>query len=426
MGLTRRDWLVTAAGGAVLAGSWAGRAMAQGKTLTILGHRSHQAAMEQGPSGNVAESVAAKQEIALEWLTFDTGPLGERLFREASLPATDIDVAFFLESWAGPNAFNLLEPLDSHLAASPIEDLDDFFPGPIGVVSRDGSVYGIPIRQNVAGLHVNTELLEERGLDGPPESIEQFLEYARQLTYRRDDGTPVVGFAMPNQASNLTHFARGWNADFITEDLRVTAAEPPMVTAMTALRDLFNEGAFPREFPTLLQEEAATWIQTGRSAMTITNMSRNPQLNREGQSRFPGRIAAVNLPISEALRDSFEIAPVGVSFWALVLPRNARDKALSWDFIREISSKENTRALALNGNGPMRRSLYADPDYVALVPYAEAELRALQVARVAIPPFENAARAADMIQEEAEAAILGFKEPQQAMDDLAARLEQIV
>src|SRR3546814_20780046 len=106
-------------------------------------------------------------------------------------------------------------------------------------------------------------------------------------------------------------------------------------------------------------------------------MSRNPQLNNVESSSFAGKIKAANLPVSETLKGEFEIAPVGISFWSLVIPANATDKDLSWSFIRNLASKENIRKLALTGNGPMRSSLYDDPDYKALVPYAEFERRAL-------------------------------------------------
>ncbi len=427
MPVSRRRFLAASAATAG-AGLFAPAVLGQDRrTLYLLAHRSHQQALETGPSGSVPAAWSESTGTTIEYLTFDTGPLAERLFREASLDSTEIDVSFFLDSWANPNSFGLLAPLDDLMAEAPIEEFEDFFAGPVSVVTdRNGVLRGIPVRQNVAGLHFNEVLFEEQGLSAPPASIEEFLDFARRLTYTRSDGTQVTGFVLPNQASNLTHFARGWNADFITLDGRVTASEPPMVTAITALRTLYEEGAFPRNFPTILQEEAATWIQTGRAAMVITNMSRNPQLNEAGNSPFAGHIRAANVPVSEALRDQFAIAPVGVSFWSMVIPANAEDKAMSWDFIRTICSKENTRRLALNGNGPLRQSLYEDPDYLALVPYAAFEREALTVARPTLPAFDAATRAADLIQEEVEAAILGYKEPQAAMDDLSARLEPLL
>src|SRR3546814_6453949 len=125
MALSRRNRMaasVVAAGGGVglSALGWR-RAFAQDqKILHVLAHRSHQAAMEEGPSGSVPSAWSAENNVRLEYLTFDTGPLSERLFREASLGETDIDIAFFLDSWANPNALRLMEPLDKHMASAPI------------------------------------------------------------------------------------------------------------------------------------------------------------------------------------------------------------------------------------------------------------------------------------------------------------------
>src|SRR3546814_11741664 len=64
---------------------------------------------------------------------------------------------------------------------------DLFFPGPVSAVTSEGALYGIPIRQNVAGLHFNEEFFQEKGLEGPPAAIEEFLDFARLLTYTRED-----------------------------------------------------------------------------------------------------------------------------------------------------------------------------------------------------------------------------------------------
>src|SRR5690606_31806516 len=103
-----------------------------------------------------------------------------------------------------------------------------------------------------------------------------------------------------------------------------------------------------------------------------------------------------------------------------------RSKDLAWQFIKSMSSKEATVAAALNGNGPIRNSTYDDPRIVEKLPYAAAERQVLAVSRVPLPAFDEAARAADYFKEEAESALLGMKTPQQAMDDLAARVEPLL
>ena len=47
----------------------------------------------------------------------------------------------------------------------------------------------------------------------------------------------------------------------------------------------------------------------------------------------------------------------------------------------------------------------------------------LKVARVPLPAFDEAARAGDLFKEEAEAAVLGMKTPEEAMASLVKRVQ---
>jgi multiple sugar transport system substrate-binding protein len=110
----------------------------------------------------------------------------------------------------------------------------------------------------------------------------------------------------------------------------------------------------------------------------------------------------------------------------MAIPKNSQNKELAWAFIKAVSSREATVAAALNGNGPVRNSTYDDARIRAELPYAEAERKVLAVSRVPLPAFDNAARAADFFKEEAEAAVLGMKTPQKAMEDLTARVQRLL
>jgi multiple sugar transport system substrate-binding protein len=45
---------------------------------------------------------------------------------------------------------------------------------------------------------------------------------------------------------------------------------------------------------------------------------------------------------------------------------------------------------------------------------------------VAIPAFDNAARAASLLEEEVQAAVLGMKPPEKAMADLTERARKLI
>ncbi len=155
--------------------------------------------------------------------------------------------------------------------------------------------------------------------------------------------------------------------------------------------------------------------------MAVSSMSRNGLYNDPGKSQVAGKIKTTYFPVAAELKSKYEVAPAKVEFWSMAIPNNSKNKDLAWAFIKAMSSKEAAVNAALNGNGPIRASTYDDPRIKAELPYADSERKVLQVSRVPLPAFDNAARAADFFKEEAEAAVLGMKSPQQAMDDLTSR-----
>jgi len=400
---------------------------AQSITLNVFSHRVHQTVATGSQGGDIAAAWARANNATVQWNTFDTGPLWERLQREAALPSTSADVGFLLNTQAVPRAAQLLEPLDDWMRRDPIEAPEDIFPGLMQGMKVGGALLAVPFRHASSGLHYNAEIFAERGIDRAPRTIEEVAEFARRCTYRRADGTPVVGLLMPGVTyPNVIDLARAWDGDFITPDYRAVADQPPMLNAIRLLRELFQAGAFPRNFAAIQTEDVNVWMQQGRAAMALNSMGRNRIYNDPQRSRFPGKIRTIAVPISETLRDRYEVAPAKVEFWGMAIPRNARQKDRSWSFIKAMATKQATLAAALNGNGPVRASTYEDPGFRATVPYADEERRVLLVARVPLPAFDEAARAGDIFKEEAEAAVLGMKTPEAAMASLVARVTPLL
>ena len=326
-----------------------------------------------------------------------------------------------------PRIASLFEPLDDLLAKDPIDDPADVFPGLMNGMKVGGRTMAVPIRHASSGLHFNEEILAERGFKVPPATVEELIEMARACTYRRADGTQVAGFLMPGVTyPNVIDLARAWDGEFITQDFKLQAAEAPMIRAITTLRQLFEAGAFPRTFSTITTEDVATWMQTGRAAMCLQSMGRNRIFNDAQKSKFAGKIRTVAMPVSATLKSRYDVAPAKVEFWGLVIPRNAKRKALSWKFIKAMLTKDATLASAINGNGPVRASTYDDARLKQLIPYSDEERRVLKLARLPMPAFDNATRAGDMFKEEAEAAVLGLKTPEAAMASLVERVRPLL
>ena len=416
--LSRRHFMGTAAAGA--AALAAGPSFAAGKTLNILSHRVHQAVLMPEGKEDLLAGWKAANDVALEFTTLDSNPLQDRLFLEAGLPSTDFGVGYIIDNRPTSDIAKLFHPLDDFLASAPIENFDDIAPGLRQALTVDGKTIGIPVRHATVGLFYNEALLEEAGIAAPPTTFEELVEQAKKLTFTAKDGTPVTGMIT---ASDLAVFpvsvARAFGGEYIDKDFNLLPNPDAMIKALTVLNDMFNAGALPRSYATTKNDDQVTWMQQGRAAFTMITFARYAQFNNPEQSRFPGRIKAVQFPKSETYDGEMAAVTEG---WGMTIPANFADKDLAWSYIREVSSPRVTLGMAKNGNGPVRVSTYADPSFAAASPVAAAEAEALATARGAFPPFPEGARAQQIFLEEVQLAVLGRKAP---ADAVAAMVERI-
>jgi multiple sugar transport system substrate-binding protein len=424
--LSRRAFGLLAAG-STAAIALPGVARAQAKTLTALGHRVHQTCATTGPGGDATEAFRKPSGASINWVTFgDTNAIHERLLREVTLGETSIDVGYLLNGRALPRNLKLFEPLDALMKDAALEAPDDFAPGLIAPLKLDGALHGIPVRHATNALIYNEALLEERGISKLPTTFEELIELARKLTFKRDDGTQVYGLAFTAAfASNFLTLARCLGGDYMTTDGKLVAAEAPMVKALTVLADLNKAGVLPRNFATVNNEEITTWMQQGRAAMTINPFARLVTYNDPSKGKYGGRFKSLLPPMAADLAGKVSFAPT-VEYWSLVIPKNAKQKPLSWEMIRALSAKAGTMAMALNGNGPTRISTYSEPALKSAMPYAADEAAALKASRIHLPAFDEQARAHDIFIEETQAAVLGLKPPQAAMDDAVKRVKPLL
>jgi multiple sugar transport system substrate-binding protein len=422
-----RQLLISAATLAV-AFAPAGPVLAQDKpdALTIISHRVHQTVATGEQGGDITKAWQDENGVGIEWVTLDTGALHERLFRELQLPETTIDIAFLLNTNAVQGLTTRLEPLDQYQEADPIEDFDDFFPGLVDAMTFDGQLYGVPFRHASTCFHYNERILAEKGIE-PPQTMEELIDAARALTFERDDGTRVHGFLINGQGyANTVDLARAWNGDFITLDYKVATTDEGMMKAVQLLRDFYEEGVMPSNWTAIPDEEVNTWIQSGRAAMTTTSCGRNRIYNDPEKSQEAGNIKTVALPVSAEFQGQFDVAPAKVEFWTMVIPANSQHKELAWDLIRTMASKESTLMAALNGNGPVRASTYDAPEMKDQLEYGDSERAVLLVGRVPLPPFDDAAKASDIFMEELQAAVLGMKPVEEAMQAVEDRVTPLL
>lgn len=421
--LTRRAFV---AGSAGVAATLAARpTLAASKTLNVLSHKVHQTVLGSG-DGDLMAGWRKANDAEIAFTTFDSNPLQDRLFREASLKETEYGVGYLIDNRPTSQIAALFEPLGPYQDKDAIEDFADIAPGLVQGMTVDGKLIGIPVRHATQGLFYNEALLEEAGISAPPTTLEELIEQAKKTTFTSKAGTPVIGLVLASDLAVFpVMFARAYGGDFISPDLKLVPNREALEQGLSALRGMFETGSLPRSYATTKNDDQVTWLQQGRAAFTVLPFARGAQLNNAEQSKFPGRIKAVEFPGSAAIKGKMPMASV-VEAWAMAIPKNARDKALAWSFIREVSSKRVTLGMAINGNGPVRVSTYADAGLKAKNPLAAVEAKVLATARGAFPPFPEAARAQATFLEEVQLAVLGRKPVKDAVSAIIERVKPMM
>ena len=104
------------------------------------------------------------------------------------------------------------------------------------------------------------------------------------------------------------------------------------------------------------------------------------------------------------------------------IPKNSLYKEEGWDLIRKLSSAEGALAMALNGNAPLRASVFTETSFQQNVPYAPVALAISKNTRIPLPAFEKSPQAMELLDDYIELSIFGRMTPQAAMDELAKEL----
>ncbi len=416
--LNRRSVLRAAAASPVLAMPHVARAA---EKLVIIAHAVHKAAATTGKGGDITEEWRRANNAEIEWLTFGVEAVNERGLNEASLAQGNADITFLLDRYTGPQFAPLFEDLNDWMAKDAIPDFAEIPQGMLAAHRFGGRQAAMPYRHATHGFHANKTFLAERGV-AMPRTFDETLAAFEKLSFMRE-GTRVYGLLINmDDPSSPIDWVRAWGGDFITPDYKVVVDQPGAVKAMEMFRELFRQNRMPRNVTTMKTEDIITMMQQGRGALANQPFNRLLNYGDPKASKFPGQFEVTPLPLGA---DGKPI-PAKTSVWAMGVPRNGRKKELAWSLVRHLSLPESTIRAAMNGNGPVRPSAYADPRVKEVVPWAAQEAEALKHAKLVVPGFANAPKAMDMFIEEMGAVLLGAKEPQAAMTDLATRVKPLL
>lgn len=306
----------------------------------------------------------------------------------------------------------------------PSYDWKDFFPGARAAATVDDRVLGVPALIDNLAIVYNKDLFDQAHLAYPTAdwTWDDFRAAAKALT---DPSTKQYGWAFPTDASedSVWHFdAMLWEAggDILNADNTQAAFNSPAgLTAMTALRDM----AVTDKSVYLDSEnngKTDDLFNSGNIGMLVTGPW--------ALSAYPDVKYGVQIMPSFPGGDHQTIS--GPDMWVLFNNGDARSKA-SWEFIKWFTATQQVATDSLNtGHLPTRASVLELPGFTKQFNAKYPSIRVfnenlanVKKARPLIPSYNDISQ---VMGQAIVSVMLGEQEPQQALDDAAQQVNDIL
>lgn len=390
-----------------------------------------------GPTGGAVKALSedlipmfeAETGITVEATYVAHDALTQKAMTEFVSGTPTFDVIQFETSWGGRYS-PFLEDLQPYLdLTGEAYDEADILGAARGMGIYEGKTVGLPYRVIGRMLHYRTDLFEEADVE-PPQNFDELVDVAQALTLDTDgdDEIDVYGFGFLGKQGfgNAYEFGTflfssggGW---WDLDNCEILFNNETGVEALQFYSDLRNEyGVMPPDVTTWAWDEWIAAGQNGRYAMTIMHTPYAVPLNDPEASQTAGLWGWADAPG----RDNLEQGAPPVGGWLFGIPVEAENKDLAWEFIEFMTGKEAQLQSAFNANAPTRRSVFTDPEVQEMWPWAEVALRSLDRGTPMYNnPEELEAESALMVT--VSEVLLGETPPQQAADEAAAKLQEIL
>lgn len=138
---------------------------------------------------------------------------------------------------------NLCTPLNEYIEKYPEwwEMTTDNHEQLIAPLTVDGITYAIGFEWNNVVTHINLNVMEEAGLEMPPAdwNYDDFLEYAKKMTFVREDGTQVYGCNVSSSYFETSAWLFNNGAAILNDDMtECVVNSPEAIETIQFLHDL--------------------------------------------------------------------------------------------------------------------------------------------------------------------------------------------
>jgi sorbitol/mannitol transport system substrate-binding protein len=347
-------------------------------TLTVATVNNSDMIRMQGLTG---EFTAKNPDISVKWVTLEENVLRQRVTTDIATKGGQFDVltigTYEVPIWAKKG---WLVPLDK-LGAD--YDVNDLLPKIRDAVSVDGKLYAAPFYGESSMVMYRTDLFDKAGLKMPESPTWDFVvDAAKKLN---DKAGGVYGICLRGKAgwgenmAFLTAMSNSFGARWFDEKWEPQFNSPEWKKTLTTYVDLMKQAGPPGASSNGFNEnlalfnagKCAMWIDATVAASMVTNPKDSKVANNVGFALAPNTGLGKNANWLWA--------------WSLAIPAGSKKVDAAEKFIAWATSKEYSKLVASKEGWAAappgtRTSLYNNPDYLKVAPFAKMTLASIDAA----------------------------------------------
>jgi multiple sugar transport system substrate-binding protein len=244
---------------------------------------------------------------------------------------------------------------------------DIFPPAPRSYTQFEGTRCALPMLADAYGLYYNTEMLEKAGLDGPPKTVSELVDYAKKLTVKNSDGSlkvvgfnPVMGWYSNTPANFGPMFGGKWVDESGKSSLGSDPAWEKLLTWQKKLIDFYGYDKLVK-FQAGLGDEfsASNAFEKGKVAMKVDGEWRTAFIADEAPD-LPYGTAPV--PVDD---DKPDLYGGGYTTGNIAgIPKRAEHPEHGWALLKYLTTDDEAMVFLSNGlrNVPTTASSAKSPD----------------------------------------------------------------
>jgi ABC-type sugar transport system, periplasmic component len=340
----------------------------------------------------------------------------------AKSPAYDI-IGIDIIDLAKYSAAGWVEPLDKYIDATTKSDI---LPFALEGITYNNQILGLPWKSEYMVFVYNKQMLTDAGIANPPATWDELVQDSLTLKQKGIVDYPIAftwGAGYEQITSDYTMITKSMGGDLFDKDGKPVFNTGAGVKALQLMNDMINKDK--------IVDPAALTIKGGSTRRDIVLGGKaafvflwgNPlvYMNDPANSKLAGQFALALAPDGGAGPISLA-GPMGMSISAFSAHKDA-----AWAYLKCIAGPEGEKELFMKDGSPFGyTSDLKDADVQAKLAESGGTVTAQQAEHLAVrPSLPYYSDWSSALMDTVQKVLTGQAQPQQALDDLAAKTVQM-